>query len=955
MTSQGVFNISGNDYINRSIADLLNQVHPVAGAFSGPVASLLRKITGLNNMPELDSTVLSNMTPFGIAYSNNSRVISAASSAALSAFNEESKRKAFRAYHKTVTSEAAWADMAATDRGASYTDYINRQIRDTIDNPLYTTVYDAWDPLETKQVGQYMHMTTANMVRHGLNRNHRRAYLHATELSKSVFDSGGTFDKRDYGHMGRSEVAALAAALTKDTDFLEGVDDTSTANLKNATERLKKTVKNYAEALGPLKDIFGSDIKGILTTVETLTGQTLNQMGPERARQIATMAANKTLSGNFSMGQLVQMSGGLRNAFAKMETSDHVQLSSAIYGAHALDLANANNKPSFMTKDAYASSMTDLIARTAGSRGADQLSMAYSLWSRRSGTLSGAEYEAEYAKLKATGLSDSAIRARLAGTSRDTFDKAFNQLIGSGVSAQEAMLRLGGVSNSFELEQGKAFDAYDNYAQSGKAGLNMVNALYERDSRRVGFSLRGDHNLKSALDRLGVNVTGNDITDIYGDTLSYLNKNMGLLSMSDSARIEYLNNMGATDLQARQMSVVMNTLKNDRAYRPFINSMQARDVLIKQSVVDKNVADRRELLDNLKLSFSGTSSELFSKILGMDTGEGLSTDAVEKMLSSNAAILQSGSPQAKRDTAEMIAAMTTVAAHKYAGRKTAWEDMKDTQRTTYENRIRANTKYSRTSDAYKRWLDSSKLEASDDNYDKFVTAMAQGLHSKADSAYNKELMSLLEYGHGAEGQTSKLYLDTQEALGNKKLSITERKDLQALLVLSKNLDSDHTIEYINGPDGNATAKQRASRIAALREAAKTGGAGKAAAIITNRAIANDLQSVFEAKGGDAVQAFLKSQNIDFSKSTDNIDFEALGTNIDDHIQKLKKDGGNKDAIAQLEGAKDKIFKAINDTPFSKDNINTIADFVEKISKALEQLVGFFKQDEKGTIKLNRGD
>ena len=281
--------------------------------------------------PIMDSMVFSNMTPYGTYMSQMQNRFNRVANDALNRQSNAARRGWLENIGRTMMSFDSWKQTelgqqyaaATTDEKIlrqHYEDYISNEAIGR-DGWLAQAGYKFLDPEGYEAARNYLSMAGANLIRNGSVAGRRSAYMQARAVGGMFLDKNGKFDfnSADYGFMNIGEASAIAAAITKDTDLFSDAGFNS-AKIKEATEKLRQKVQDYTKALSPLKDIFGSDIPQMITTLENISGQKFSQMDS------ATMAL---LSSKISIGMQVggyDINQVLRGSMAMQETIDKMSV-----------------------------------------------------------------------------------------------------------------------------------------------------------------------------------------------------------------------------------------------------------------------------------------------------------------------------------------------------------------------------------------------------------------------------------------------------------------------------------------------------------------------------------------------------------------------------------------------------------------------------------------------------
>ena len=335
----------------------------------------------------LDTTLLTNMTPFGSYQDNLNNQINRIANTALTRQNNAARRNWLQNIQKTKMSFDSWRQTAAakgyTDEQAqeAYDAYIANAAAGDMSNPLWGMAYNAIDPEGLNAANQYLQQAAANQIRFGSNKGSRTAMLQGRAIGNLFLNDKGefTYDKAKYGYMTAGEASAVAAALTKDKDFFRGVDLKS-GDMKKAAEDLQKAVQDYTNAMAPLKDVFGSDIPEMIRTVEGLTGKRLANINPEQLKDTVSRVMASAAVGGYDVRAVMGLSGQLRNNMMGMNVPFTNELSAERQAMTILNTVVNGYAPAFMSDDRYRRNIEQWVQRTSNSTGSGYLNAAAAVW-----------------------------------------------------------------------------------------------------------------------------------------------------------------------------------------------------------------------------------------------------------------------------------------------------------------------------------------------------------------------------------------------------------------------------------------------------------------------------------------------------------------------------------------------------------------------------------------------
>jgi hypothetical protein len=215
--------------------------------------------------------------------------------------------------------------------------------------------------------------------------------------------------------MNVGEAAAVTAAITKDFDLFNdvGIDP---SRIRAATDKLRDKVREYAKALGPLKDVFGSDIPAMIAALENLSGQRLSQLNPQRMGAMVERVMVGATVGGYNLGQVVNMRSKIGSAIGQMNVPYINEMGALAQAATVLDATVTGFAPATMTQERYQNSVGEWVMRTSNSSGAEYLNLAYATWKQNNPEGTFEDFKAQYNTLRSEFGADKAI-LEIAGAS----------------------------------------------------------------------------------------------------------------------------------------------------------------------------------------------------------------------------------------------------------------------------------------------------------------------------------------------------------------------------------------------------------------------------------------------------------------------------------------------------------------------------------------------------------
>lgn len=420
--------------------NILNDVfgNTVLGPLMPMLTPYLDRIAGLRGPgwrnPIMDSVIFSNMTPYGTYQSQLQNRFNRVANTALNRASNAARQKWVENIGRTMMSFDSWketelgkgyAKIAADDDELKqyYDDYISNEALGR-DGFLWSTGYNMLDPEGFEASKTYLAQAGANLIRNGAIAGRRTAYMQARAVGNMFLDDKGkyNFKSSDYGFMNVGEASAVAAELTKDTDLFSDAGY-NPEKLKKATDDLRTKVQEYTKALGPLKDIFGSDVPKMIEALQGLSGQRLSQMDPAKIASLTANVVAGHMVGGYSIEQASMQAGRMRQYIDGMNVPFINAMGAASQGLTYLNATATGLAPASMTEQRYLKNVEDMVVRTSNSQGAEYMNLAYAAW-----------------------------RARDENKDKDfnAFQKEYNALR-KDMSADAAILQLGGTTDYYQL------------------------------------------------------------------------------------------------------------------------------------------------------------------------------------------------------------------------------------------------------------------------------------------------------------------------------------------------------------------------------------------------------------------------------------------------------------------------------------------------------------------------
>lgn len=451
------------------------------------ILSGLQRLTGTAGDPIFDGilTAPSNRAAVNRLYA--SRGFFAGTSLS-TAFSTQVNAKIARDIYGMFYSKSAFEQMQKERpelRSITYDDFL-----DTRSTPgaFPSFLLRAFDPLRIGGMAPEITRMVSALSSRGryLQGRGTGAISDAVELTKSVFfdeDGKAAFKRSDYSGYYGNDIAKLAADIAS-TESLIGTEDSgNTANLRRAGERLRNRLKEYADALAPLQQFFGYDMKSTVELVESVTGKKVGSLGARVLKHTTEMLSAGLETGTYSEKELQGIGTFIGAAQRGMRIRPFDRGSRALHATRTADALSGEYSLGLYdrTEEKELISMSMVQQRSAEMVGV--LNKAYALWDQRVGDRNASLTTAERA---------------------ERFRKGVLRRMTSGMTHDQAAMAMAGVRNVAELSAAGGLEAYADIIHSGQmADLNQE--IYLRSSATAARNLAmANTGVQHYLDRAGI-------------------------------------------------------------------------------------------------------------------------------------------------------------------------------------------------------------------------------------------------------------------------------------------------------------------------------------------------------------------------------------------------------------------------------------------------------------------
>lgn len=264
----------------------------------------------------------------------------------------------------------------------------------------------------------------------------------ATDANRWILGRG---KGQSFGGFGGGAVMELASILENASDVLGDPQ-----NIKSSLDNFQKKVKATAQALAPLKDIFGQDIKAMVDMLQSTTGQNINQLTPSMIRSMSTNTVDMARYSGATIAQIASANQKLFAQTAGYGGNTFTRVGGGLTGAYYTGLIAQGNAPAGVHAAQYAGNTARAVASAQASAGVDWTAMAYGIWKKKNPQ----------------------------GTIDDFMQKVRQNRDKSG-SMMEAVIKTAGVNSQQGLLQGLNTTEYRTALQSGRLPQLAVPEQYQ--------------------------------------------------------------------------------------------------------------------------------------------------------------------------------------------------------------------------------------------------------------------------------------------------------------------------------------------------------------------------------------------------------------------------------------------------------------------------------------------
>lgn len=482
-------------------------------------------------------------------------------------FQREQLRQHIDSLERTLWSSDNYDPSA--NNGVSYDDYIKRLVDNKMSKGGLRWIYEQfvaptdWDDSWT--VGQNLGNVAYSQARRTMLRGDTYGLAFGKYLAANIFtgawdnDAGNfiqkdTFKAKDWGEFTRKGVSELASVLAENTDFYKGVTGNTFTDWRSAIDRFRQTLKDYTEALAPLKDIMGNDTAKMVKAMESITGQRFSTMSPEHIASLANDLAVRSISGQWTMREYTGMLTDVTKGLAQMTNiSPWNYISAPKQAMQAMDIVSGTARPSFLTDSQWRASARERVLQTNNSKATELFAKSYALW-------------AEQAEQQAPG----------ADRSFNAFMRKVRDMAGAGGDFRVAARELANAPYDYLLNSAMASPYYRDAMLTGQAGA-LDRMAYTQQMRKMFSRFIGMDT--AFMSGVGIDVNAEDAPaearNVFGQVLDLVYAHSELMQMPEVRRARYMRDILGVSGDVNMLSRAMSYMENNNAYNPLLVALSA--------------------------------------------------------------------------------------------------------------------------------------------------------------------------------------------------------------------------------------------------------------------------------------------------------------------------------------------------------------------------------------------
>ena len=456
-----------DDELLRVLARLLGTLFPGSGGLAGLAMPLVKAALGMSNDPVFGGTMYA---PNNRAAMNNlyGRLVSDASGGMYKEFQRQANERLIRDLYGVVYDREGFEKLQ--QERPELQDITYEQFLDTRSKPggLVSLAMSLLDPTGAAAIKDPMAGIIQTLSRQGraYGRRGTESLSDAMEVARAVFfdeDGVASFKSSDFSGFSQESVAKLAENIVQSSNLIGEADRGDTTRLRDVGNRLREKLKAYTEALEPLKQFFGDDIRQTLNLIEGISGRRIGTMGKRSVELAADMITAGFEGGGFDAQSLVTTARVTSMVQSELGVRPFERGNTAMHAIRAEGAMAPEYSVGLYERDEERQNIRTSTILQRSAPMVNVLAQAYALWDDRN-------------KSDNEGL-DITQRAH-------KFREEFFGHMAKGMSHDQAAMTMAGVSHMSELYKAYALEGYsDIKGTSYMADMNQDIYLREKGTR----------------------------------------------------------------------------------------------------------------------------------------------------------------------------------------------------------------------------------------------------------------------------------------------------------------------------------------------------------------------------------------------------------------------------------------------------------------------------------------
>ena len=559
---------SVEDLVRQTLGKVLGQFVPGGNGIVNMMMPFARSLTG--NDVAWDTPVYSDMNTSGIYRHQVNTQLRNLSQIVANTTNTNITRDIVRDIERTKMSFEDWQarnpDLDRKDYDAAIESATEQAMRNRLYSGVVSLGNRTFNLNGTAGMADSLGMMATNMARFGARRGDNNAMLFGRYLAENLFTEAETneqgqllferradntpgfalthaksFKREEWGNFGQKAISDLAAGISRDLDLISGVNTDNADEISVASEHFKSMLHEYAQALEPLKDVFGEDMTSIIGSMEKMSGMSMTALGPARAAAMANDLSARVNNGAYSFGYMMNNIKGAGDWLMQQDgMTSSMYLQQTGLGILESDLAQgAGVKPSYMTEQQWQAYSRRLSRGAATSRATEAFADHYAIWAHKQ-----------------------EIENPEADRSFEEFVSRMQPMLEKGVDSREAAAQLSGAFTAAERQQGRAYAYRAETISSGKAATLSIETDMVQRRKQVAQLARNSTPIKALFrTNLGKNDTAT-IDEVMNMAFRMIEEQPEIQTDSPEAIVSSLERLYGRNLSDTQLKAAKDQWTN---------------------------------------------------------------------------------------------------------------------------------------------------------------------------------------------------------------------------------------------------------------------------------------------------------------------------------------------------------------------------------------------------------